>query len=67
MIIFVEINTIQSMKNFFYSLPVSLLLNLLMIHLTWTYWSLPMIVIYSFFLVFYTEKAFSYRKLKNKV
>ena len=51
------------MKKFFYSLPVSLALNLIMIHLTWTYWSLPMIIVYAFFLVFYTEKSYNYRKL----
>jgi uncharacterized membrane protein len=50
------------MKKLFYSLPVSIALNLIMIHLTWTYWSIPMIVAYVLFLIFYTEKAYYYRK-----
>ena len=66
MIIFVEINPIQSMKNFLYSLPVSLILNVLMAYLTWNYWSLPMIIIYAFFIVIYTERASEYRKLKRQ-
>ena len=66
MIIFVEINSIQSMKNFLYSLPVSLILNLLMAYLTWNYWSLPMIIIYAFFVVIYSERASEYRKLKRQ-
>lgn len=52
------------MKKFFYSMPVSLTLNIIMIHLTWTYWSIPMIVAYALFLVFYTEKAYRFRKNK---
>ena len=50
------------MKKFFYSRPVSLILNLLMIYLTWTYWSFISIFIYGFFLVFYNERAYNYQK-----
>lgn len=54
------------MKKFFYSLPVSLILNILMAYLTWNYWSLPMIIIYAFSIVIYTERASEYRKLKRQ-
>ncbi len=54
------------MKNFLYSLPVSLMLNILMAYLTWNYWSLPMIIIYAFFIVIYTERSSEYRKLKRQ-
>ncbi len=66
MIIFVEINSIQSMKNFLYSLPVSLILNILMFCLIWNYWSLPVVIIYAFFVVIYSERASEYRKLKRQ-
>ena len=54
------------MKKFFYSLPVSLILNILMAYLTWNYWSLPMIIISAFFIVIYSERASEYRKLKRQ-
>ena len=54
------------MKNFFYSLPVSLILNVLMFYLIWNYWSLPVVIIYAFFVVIYSERASEYRKLKRQ-
>ena len=54
------------MKKFLYSLPVSLILNILMFCLIWNYWSLPMIIIYAFFVVIYSERASEYRKLKRQ-
>ena len=54
------------MKKFFYSLSVSLILNILMAYLIWNYWSLPMIIIYAFFIVIYSERASEYRKLKRQ-
>ena len=54
------------MKKFLYSLPVSLILNILMAYLIWNYWSLPMIIIYAFFIVIYSERASEYRKLKRQ-
>ena len=46
------------MKNFFYSLPVSLILNVLMFYLIWNYWSLPVVIIYA-------ERSAEYRKQKR--
>ena len=53
------------MKNFFYSLPVSLILNVLIFYLIWNYWSLPVVIIYAFFTVIYGERSAEYRKQKR--
>ena len=54
------------MKNFLYSLPVALVTNLAFFYLLWNFFSLPLIVAYAFYLVFYSEKAREYRKLKRQ-
>ena len=54
------------MKNFLYSLPVSLVTNIAFFYLLWNFFSLPLIVAYSVYLVFYVEKATEYRKLKRQ-
>lgn len=53
------------MKNFLYSLPVALVTNIAFFYLLWNFFSLPLIVAYAFYLVFYSEKAREYRKLKK--
>ena len=58
---------IQPMKNFLYSFPVTLVTNLAFLYLLWNFFSLPLIIAYALYLVFYHEKATEYRKLKNKV
>jgi hypothetical protein len=54
------------MKNFLYSLPVTLVTNLAFLYLLWNFFSLPLIVAYALYLVFYHEKATEYRKLKRQ-
>lgn len=54
------------MKNFLYSLPVTLVTNLAFIYLLWNFFSLPLIVGYAVYLIFYLEKAIEYRKLKRQ-
>lgn len=53
------------MKNFLYSLPVSLVTNLAFIYLLWNYWLVPIILAYAIYIVFYVEKASEYRKQKK--
>jgi hypothetical protein len=53
------------MKNFLYSLPVSLITNIAFIYLAYKYWSVPIILAYAIYIVFYVEKASEYRKQKK--
>ena len=53
------------MKNFLYSLPVSLITNIAFIYLAYKYWSVPIILVYAIYIVFYVEKASEYRKQKR--
>jgi hypothetical protein len=53
------------MKNFFYSLPVNIILYVLMFYLIWNYLSLPTIILWAFFLVIYGERSAEYRKQKR--
>jgi hypothetical protein len=53
------------MKNFLYSLPVSLITNIAFIYLAYKYWSVPIILAYAIYIVFYVEKASEYRKQKR--
>ncbi len=53
------------MKKFFYSNWVSFILFITMLSLTFMYWSIPMIILYSIFYIFYYEKAKNWRKFKK--
>ena len=53
------------MKKFFYSNWVSFILFITMLSLTFIYWSIPMIILYAIFYIFYYEKAKNWRKFKK--
>ena len=53
------------MKKIIYSPVTSIILYLLMGYLCWVYWSLPMVIIWSIFIVFYSEGRYNWRKFKK--
>lgn len=53
------------MKKIIYSPIASIILYSTMSYLCWIYWSLPTIILYSIFIVFYSEGKYSWNKLKN--
>ena len=57
---------LYNMKKFFYSIPVFLILNTLALALCYHYWSFLAIISLSIFMIFYTEKALSWRKTNTK-
>lgn len=54
------------MKKFFYSIWVTLLLLIVMTYFTTKFWSLPMIIVWVIFYVFYFEKASNWRRFKKQ-
>jgi hypothetical protein len=54
------------MKDIFYSPITSIILYLLMGYLCWTYWSLPMVIIWSIFLVIYSEGRYNWKKFRKQ-
>ena len=53
------------MKKFFYSIPLSIILNITIGYLCYTYWSLPALIVWAFFMIFYNERASEWRKLNR--
>ena len=53
------------MKKFFYSIWVTLLLLIVMTYFTTKFWSLPMIIVWVIFYVFYFERRVIGEDLKN--
>ena len=54
------------MKKFFYSIWVTLLSLIVMTYFTTKFWSLPMMIIWVIFYVFYFEKASDWRRFKKR-
>jgi hypothetical protein len=53
------------MKDIIYSPLVSVILHIIMFSVLWFYWSLPSILIWAIFIVFYTEKRHNWRTFKK--
>lgn len=53
------------MKDIIYSPIVSLILHIIMFYMLWFYWSLPMVIVWVIFIVFYTEKRHNWKKFKK--
>lgn len=53
------------MKKIIYSPITSIILYSIMGCLCWVYWSLPMVILWSIFLVFYSEGRYNWKKFKN--
>ena len=53
------------MKKIIYSPIASIILYSTMSYLCWIYWSLPAIILYSIFMVLYSEGKYSWNKFKN--
>ena len=55
------------MKKYTYS-PITFILSFLtMFYITWNYWSVPVIIFWAFYMVFYVDKYDVYRRrLKGK-
>ena len=53
------------MKDIIYSPIVSLILHIIMFYMLWFYWSLPMVIIWSIFIVFYSEGRYNWKKFKK--
>lgn len=54
------------MKDIIYSPIVSLILHIIMFYMIWFYWSLPTFLIWSIFLVVYSEKRYNWKKFKKQ-
>ncbi len=54
------------MKKFFYSIWFTLLSLIVMTYFTTKFWSLPMMIIWVIFYVFYFEKASDWRRFKKR-
>lgn len=53
------------MKDIIYSPIVSLILHIIMFYILWFYWSLPVVIIWSIFIIFYSEMRSNWRKFKK--
>lgn len=53
------------MKDIFYSPLVSLILNTTMFYILWVYWSIPVVIIWILFIVFYNDMRSNWRKFKK--
>lgn len=54
------------MKKIIYSPLVALLLTATFGYLTWRYWSLTSVILWSIFLVFYSESRYNWKNIKIK-
>jgi hypothetical protein len=54
------------MKKIIYSPITSLILHIFMFYFFWKYWSLPMIIFWTLFIVLYTEKRYNWKKIKKQ-
>ncbi len=53
------------MKDIIYSPIVSLILHIIMFYILWFYWSLPMVIIWAIFIIFYSEMRSNWRTFKK--
>ena len=54
------------MKDIIYSPIVSVILHIIMFYILWFYWSLPVVIIWAIFIIFYSEMRNNWRKFKKK-
>jgi hypothetical protein len=53
------------MKDIIYSPVSSLILHVIMIYFCWVTWSIPTMILWTVFTVFYNEKRYNWRKFKK--
>ena len=53
------------MKDIIYSPIVSVILHIIMFYILWFYWSLPVVIIWAIFIIFYSEMRNNWRKFKK--
>jgi len=54
------------MKDFFYSIWISLIFFIVMTYITLSYFSLPVMILYALFYVFYFERSIEWREFRKK-
>ena len=54
------------MKDFFYSVWISLIFFIVMTYITLSYFSLPVMILYALFYVFYFERSIEWREFRKK-
>jgi hypothetical protein len=54
------------MKDFFYSVWISLIFLIVMTYITLSYFSLPVMILYALFYVFYFERSIEWREFRKK-